>query len=203
MNGPFRLVLSLALLLAVGWGPPPFLPGASAAANRKPEAVVQTAEERGPSLFAGDSDLPAPGPRDGAKKRKAEEEAEGPGDRKPDGEAPPYQQKKTDLLAQRRRSRAPDDRNEAPLSEGDETDTDGLPPHKGAEEMFVGGMLLAISGALKMQNVRSQAGMFLVLVFAIVGLMCALLGALQQLISYRKRKKWVRNQGSLLDHLKE
>lgn len=203
MIGPIRVALSLALVFGLASGPP----GASAAAARHTEDRVQTITDgtRNPEPNPGDSPLPVPSPPEPVENATPDvpKVARIPPN-KPDRDAPPHQQHKTDLLARRRRSRSPDDHGDAHVSEADdETEGDGLPPHKGAEEMFVGGMLMAISGVLKLQNVKGQAGMFLVLVFAIVGIMCSVMGALQQLQSYRKRKKWIKNQGSLLDHLKD
>lgn len=203
MTGRTRFAFSLALLCGLGWG----LRGASTAAARHPEAKLQSAAEetRGLDGPHGDHSLAVLSPVNPPEDQKPDD-LKGlpvPSPKKPEPEISQFQQKKTDLLAHRRRSRAPDDHSEAPLSVLDDTDGDGLPPHKGAEELFVGGMLMAISGALKMQNVRGQAGLFLVLVFAIVGVMCAVMGALHQFLSYRKRKKWISNQGSLLDHLKD
>ncbi|KAL8447573.1 hypothetical protein Emag_004303 [Eimeria magna] len=109
---------------------------------------------------------------------------------------------KTDLLAYRRRTRG----NTEYLEETTATptaETEGLlPPYKGSEELFVGGLLLAASGFLQMLGFRSQAGFFLVVVFAVLGFLSAVLGIYSQITSRSKRKRWIKKQGSLLDHLR-
>lgn len=107
-------------------------------------------------------------------------------------------------LAKRRRPHPMSDHPDAYApSNGRNLEAGRLPPYKGAEEMFVGGVLMAISGALKVHNVRSPPGFFFVFIFAVVGLMCALLGSIYQVTSYRKRKQWIKAQGSLLNHRKD
>ena len=67
--------------------------------------------------------------------------------------------------------------------------------------MFMGGLLLIIAGGMGMHNLRGMAGLFLGLVFALVGLLYSLFGIVYQVSSHRKRKRWIKAQGSLLDHL--
>ncbi|KAL8443570.1 hypothetical protein Emed_006720 [Eimeria media] len=110
---------------------------------------------------------------------------------------------KTDLLAYRRRTRGNTEHPEETTESLTAPETEGmLPPYKGSEELFVGGLLLAASGFLQMQGLRSQTGFFVVMVFAILGFLTAALGIYSQITSRNRRKRWIKKQGSLLDHLR-
>ena len=218
MRGIGGLAVRVALLLGVGcicfgeWRCSlPALTSAEAAvdtgldeSNEDVRMLPATVERQQP---AADSDIalppprewltvPSPKPDEGAALEGTQDAAFGltHANRKTDA-------KKTDLLARRRRTQALSGHAEAAPSYSSSMEADALPPYRGTEEMFMGGLLLIIAGGMGMQNLRDTAGLFLGLVFALVGLLYSLFGVVYQVSSHRKRKRWIKAQGSLLDHL--
>ncbi|KAL8438524.1 hypothetical protein Efla_006184 [Eimeria flavescens] len=115
---------------------------------------------------------------------------------------PPAPVVKTDLLAKRVRTKKPSNKGELILTEPDDDEEGLLPPYKGAEELFAGGVLMALSGLLQLQGFRSAASSFVIIVFSLMGALLALFGVVSQITSRSRRKQWIQKQGSLLDHLK-